>query len=67
MRKLILQMQMSVDGYMSADTDVDWQAWDWGDRWTWDERLKRRFNAVFDTVDCILLSRKCALRRPTNL
>jgi dihydrofolate reductase len=60
MSKLVLQMQMSVDGYMSADTDIDWQVWDWSDPWTWDKRLKRRFNAVFDTVDCILLSRKMA-------
>ena len=60
MSKLILQMQMSVDGYMSADTDIDWQVWDWSDPWTWDKRLKRRFNAVFDTVGCILLSRKMA-------
>ena len=60
MSKLILQMQMSVDGYMSADTDIDWQVWDWSAPWTWDKRLKRRFNAVFDTVGCILLSRKMA-------
>jgi len=60
MSKLILQMQMSVDGCMSADTGIDWQVWNWGDPWAWDKRLKRRFNAVFDTVDCILLSRKMA-------
>ena len=60
MRKLIVQMQMSVDGRMSADADIDWQVWGWGDHWTWDEGLKRQFNAVFETVDCILLSRKMA-------
>ena len=60
MSRLILQMQMSVDGRMSADTGIDWQVWNWGGRWTWDEGLKRRFNAVFDTVGCILLSRKMA-------
>ena len=60
MSRLILQMQMSVDGCMSADTDIDWQVWDWSGPWTWDKRLKRRFNAVFDTVGCILLSRKMA-------
>ena len=58
MSRLILQMQMSVDGCMSADTAVDWQVWDWSDPWTWDASLRRRFNAVFDTVGCILLSRK---------
>ena len=60
MSRLILQMQMSVDGRMSADTGIDWQVWNWSGRWTWDEGLKRRFNAVFDTVGCILLSRKMA-------
>jgi dihydrofolate reductase len=58
--RLILQMQMSVDGFMSADKEVDWQVWDWSDPWTWDRRLKRRFNAAFGTVGCILLSRKMA-------
>lgn len=60
MSRLVLQMQMSVDGCMEADSDVDWQVWDWGDRWPWDERLKRRFNARFDDVGCVLLSRKMA-------
>jgi dihydrofolate reductase len=60
MNKLILQMQMSVDGCMSSDTDIPWQVWDFSDRWTWDERLQRQFNAGFDTIGCILLSRKMA-------
>ena len=60
MRKLILQMQMSVDGCMSADTNIHWQIWDWSDPWTWDDGLKGRFNAIFNTVGCILLSRKMA-------
>jgi len=60
MSRLVLQMQMSVDGYMSADTDIDWQVWDWSDPWTWDKGLKGRFNAVLDSVGCILLSRKMA-------
>jgi dihydrofolate reductase len=60
-RRLVLQMQVSLDGYMSADDGLlDWQVWDWGEQWTWDAELRRDFNAVFDTVDCILLSRKMA-------
>ena len=59
MRKLILQMQMSVDGYVSpANGELDWQVWGWGDRWAWDDKLKAYFNAVFEGVDTILLSRK---------
>jgi len=61
MRKLILQMQMSVDGYVSpANGNLDWQLWGWGDRWGWDEKLKRDFNAVFEGIDTILLSRLVA-------
>jgi dihydrofolate reductase len=61
MRKLILQMQMSVDGFCSdADSGLGWLVWDWSDKWTWDEGLKRDFNAIFASVGCILLSRKMA-------
>ena len=58
-RRLILQMQMSVDGFVAAaDPGLPWQVWGWGDRWPWDARLKQDFNAVFDAIDCILLSRR---------
>ena len=61
MRKLILQMQMSVDGYVAAvHPGLDWQVWNWGDPWPWDEALKRDFNAIFDSIGGILLSRKMA-------
>ncbi|EQA46111.1 riboflavin biosynthesis protein RibD C-terminal domain protein [Leptospira broomii serovar Hurstbridge str. 5399] len=59
MRKIILQMQMSVDGCVSAaDSSLDWQIWNWGDDWNWDDRLKKDFNTIFESIDCILLSRK---------
>ena len=61
MRKLILQMQMSLDGIVSpANRHIDWQVWGWGERWPWDDRLKAYFNSVFDNVDTILLSRLIA-------
>ncbi len=60
MRKLILQMQMSVDGFVGSDGDHDWQIWGWGDDNRWDDELKREFNAHFQSVDTILLSRKMA-------
>jgi len=60
-RKLILQMQMSVDGFVeAADPELDWQLWDWGEHCPWDEALRRDFNRVFRTVDCLLLSRNLA-------
>ena len=40
MRKLILQMQMSVDGFVGSDEDRRWQLWEWGDDSAWDEQLK---------------------------
>jgi len=61
MRKLVVQMQMSADGYVSAaDPGLGWQVWNWGDDWTWDDPLKAEFNRIFESIDCILLSRKMA-------
>jgi dihydrofolate reductase len=59
MRNLILQMQISADGYVGrAGGGPDWQVWNWGPECPWDGPLKARFNAVFRDVDTILLSRK---------
>jgi dihydrofolate reductase len=59
MRRLILQMQVSVDGYVAAvQPGLHWQIWNWGDHWPWDDALKRDFNTIFDSIDGILLSRK---------
>jgi dihydrofolate reductase len=58
MRRLVLQMQMSVDGFVGADRACDWQVWGWGDHNRWDDGLKRDFNAHFQSIDTILLSRK---------
>lgn len=60
MRKLVLQMQMSVDGFVGADGGHDWQVWNWGGNSRWDDDLKRDFNAHFESIDAILLSRKMA-------
>jgi dihydrofolate reductase len=57
MRKLVLQMQTSVDGRVAANDGESWQVWGWGEEWPWDESLKRDFNATLATVGCILLSR----------
>ena len=60
MRKFILQMQSSVDGFVASKAPHDWLLWDWGKRNRWDPELKRDFNDFFATVDTILLSRKMA-------
>ena len=51
-------MQMSIDGLEAAnDPKTKWQLWDWGPKCPWDKNLKDDFNAIFESVDAILLSR----------
>jgi len=59
MRKLILQMQMSVDGFVGnlPGDHISWQVWGWGDQWPWDPHLKSEFNGTVAATDTILLSR----------
>jgi dihydrofolate reductase len=55
MRKLKLQVQMSVDGFISGPHgEMDWMVWDW------DDDLKEYVAAVTEPVDCIILGRKLA-------
>lgn len=60
MAKLILQMQSTVDGYVSAQSDLPWTVWDWTYPSTWDRELLAEFNATLSTVGTILLSRPMA-------
>ncbi|OHV90203.1 dihydrofolate reductase family protein, partial [Mesorhizobium sp. ORS 3428] len=46
--------------FVGADDGHSWQLWEWGDESEWDDELKQDFNAFFETVDTILLSRKMA-------
>jgi dihydrofolate reductase len=53
MRKLKLQMQTSIDGFVARPGgELDWMTWDW------DDALKARVDALHQPVDCILLGRK---------
>ena len=55
MRKLKLQVQMSIDGYMAgSEGEMEWLEWEW------DEELKKYITDITETVDCILLGRKLA-------
>lgn len=57
MRKLILQVQVSIDGFMARTAgDPSWMVWNWGNRLTWDVHLKRDFVRNLERVDCVLLS-----------
>lgn len=62
MKKLILQVQTSLDGYMADKNGKgDWMLWNWGNEWTWDNELRKYHNDVSASVDCVLLSRKMAV------
>ncbi len=55
MRKLKLQVQMTVDGYIAGPNgEMDFMAWNW------DDGLKRYVDALTEPVDGIVLGRKLA-------
>lgn len=55
MRKLKLQVQMTVDGYIAGPNgEMDFMVWNW------DDALKQYVQALTDPVDCIVLGRKLA-------
>lgn len=55
MRKLKLQVQTSVDGFIAdKNQEMDWMTWDW------DDALKKYVNEITRPVDCIILGRKLA-------
>ncbi len=55
MRKLKLQVQMTIDGYIAGlNGEMDWMVWDW------DDELKQYVNELTEPVDCIILGRKLA-------
>jgi len=55
MRKLKLQVQMSVDGYIGGpDGQLDFMVWDW------DEELRQYTTNLTEPIDCIVLGRKLA-------
>jgi dihydrofolate reductase len=53
MRKLKLQVQMSVDGFIAGpNSEMDWMTWNW------DDKIKDYVDELTDSVDTILLGRK---------
>ncbi len=53
MRKLKLQVQMSVDGYIAGPNhELDWL------EWNWDDKLKEYVDELTESVDTIILGRK---------
>lgn len=62
MKKLKLQMQLSVDGFVSSANvkSSDWMVWDFGEYWAWDDDLREYHTSLTASIDCVLLSRKMA-------
>ena len=55
MRKLKLQVQMSVDGFIAGPNgEMDFMVWNW------DDELKNYVTAITEPVDCMVLGRKLA-------
>lgn len=55
MRKLVLQMQISVDGYVAGPNgEMDWMSWGWGDD------IKAYVKDLHEPVDTIVMGRKLA-------
>ncbi len=55
MRKLKLQLQMTVDGYIAGrNGEMDFMVWDW------DDELKQYVTDITEPIDCIILGRKLA-------
>lgn len=55
MRKLKLQVQMTVDGYIAGPQgEMDWMTFNW------DDELQQYVAALMEPVDCIVLGRKLA-------
>ena len=57
MRKLVVLMQASADGFVGSDGAVPWQLWNYLEDWPWDTELKQAFNDTLAAADTILLSR----------
>lgn len=55
MRKLKLQVQMTVNGYIAGPNgEMDWM------EWNWDDQLKEYVTQLTQSMDCIVLGRKLA-------
>jgi len=61
MRKLILETQVSIDGFIAEpDGNTNWMIWNWGTDWTWANELQKHHTDLTLSADCILISRQMA-------
>jgi dihydrofolate reductase len=61
MRKLILETQVSIDGFIAEpDGNTNWMIWNWGPDWKWAKDLQKHHTDLTLSADCILISRQMA-------
>jgi hypothetical protein len=58
MRKLKLEVQLSLDGF-AADVNgkTDWTVWNWSTPWSWDKPLQKMHETLIDSADTVLHGR----------
>jgi dihydrofolate reductase len=58
-RRLILQVQISLDGFVGAkEGSIDPFLWNWGPDWVWDAPLQKYHTELIESADLLLLSRR---------
>lgn len=61
MNKLILETQISIDGYIADENGgTDWMIWNWGPDWTWEKDLQVYHTNLNKSVSSILISSQMA-------
>jgi dihydrofolate reductase len=61
MRKLKLEVQLSVDGFVADPKGkTNWMVWDWTQEWTWDRALRAYHIRLHASSDTIVMGRKMA-------
>jgi dihydrofolate reductase len=55
MRKLKLQVQISIDGFIAGQNgEMDWMVWNW------DDEIKKYASEITEPIDCIIMGRNLA-------
>lgn len=61
MGNLILQTQISIDGFIAGtDGGTNWMIWNWGPEWNWDKTLQTKITEITQSASTILISRQMA-------
>ncbi|MCX2681570.1 dihydrofolate reductase family protein [Galbibacter sp. EGI 63066] len=61
MNRLILETQISIDGYIADENGgTDWMIWNWGPNWSWDKELQAYHSNLNKSANTILISSQMA-------